>query len=114
MSNYPSYAIGLGSKVEEESGYQDDFSDAGSQHSRSMHALRYFTFDLVHPGLTHAQYLSLMATYTAGPRSVYTLQYHATSPQTTYSVKFLEPPKITENHGGGVFTVAAKLRGSLD
>ena len=114
MSNYPNYAIGLNSTSEEESGYQDDFSDAGSQHSRSMHALRYFRFNITHPGLTHAQYLSLMATYTAGPRSVYTFQYHATSPQTTYSVKFIEPPLITDNHGDGVFTVNVKLRGSLD
>lgn len=110
MAAYPSYSIGLGSTQEPESGIEDDFSQSGLQHARIFHGRQYYRFRLVH-SLTLAQWNSLFATYAAGPRDDYTFTYISQSPQVTYTVKFLEPPQITENRGLDRFEVQTLLRG---
>ena len=111
MAAYPSYEILLGSGFEEEAGVADDYSQAGSQHSRLMHSQPYYRFNLLH-ALTLAEWNSLRATYTAGRRDTYTLTYFSESPSVTYSVKFTGPPVIVENIGLGNFFVSVPLRGT--
>ena len=113
MAAYPSYSILLQSDKTEESGVNDSYSEAGSQHSRLFHSQAYYRFKLRH-NLTLAQFNSLNATYTAGRRDVYTLTYHDESPAVTYSVKFTGPPQITTNYGGDRFLVEVPLRGTKD
>lgn len=114
MAAYPALPVGIESMVEEESSYIDTFSVSGSQHSRLMRSSAYYEFTLIHPAITDAEYDSLRATYAAGPRSSYTLTYRAVSPQITYTVKFIEPPQIVKNHGGGRYDVKVKVRGTQD
>jgi len=109
--NYPSYPILIGSRPDRENGIQDDFSQAGSQHSRTFHSQQYYRFPIRHK-LTQAEFDSLIATYDAGPRDTYTLTFYDVSPAVTYSVKFLEPPQITDNIGNGRFLVEVLLRGT--
>ena len=111
MANYPAYSILLTSSQEQESGIDDDFSQGGAQHSRIFHSQAYYTFSLDH-FLTLAQWNSLVATYAAGPRDVYTLTYHAESPAVTYSVKFTSPPVKVSNSGADYYFVTSKLRGT--
>jgi hypothetical protein len=113
MASYPAYPILLDSSQEPEDGYDDDFSQPGIQHSRLMHASQYYAFNLLH-NLTMAEFNSLFATFTAGPRDTYTLTYHVESPAATYSVKFTDPPEVTRNHGNGRFTVVSRMRGTKD
>lgn len=113
MAAYPSHAILLGSSRELEQGHVDDFSQGGIQHSRAFHSQQYYRFRLIHQ-LTLAQFESLLSTYAAGPRDVYTLTYHAVSPAVTYSVKFLQPPQPKENLGLGRLVVEVDLRGHRD
>ena len=110
MADYPYTAHLLDSRQELESGIDDDFSQPGIQHSRIFHSRQYYRFKVIH-SLTLAQFNSLLATYAAGPRDEYTFQYHSTSPQTTYTVKFLAPPEIVENIGLSRFFVESNLRG---
>ena len=113
MSAYPSHAIELTSSVEIESGIADDFAQSGSQHSRIFHSQAYYRFTLNHT-LSLSQFNALHATYQAGPRDVYTLTYFDESPQATYSVKFISPPKITANLGLNRCGVVVQLRGTKD
>ena len=115
MAAYPAYNILLGSSMDREPGIEDDFSQAGTQHSRTFHSQAYYRFTLVH-ALTLAQFNSLEATYNAAPRDVYTLTYHGASesPQVTYSVKFTEPPVKTTNLGLDNYFVQVQLRGTKD
>lgn len=113
MAAYPSYGILLDSKRTAESKWRDEFSDAGSQHSRQLRSLEYVTFELVHQ-LTVTQYRALMTTFNAGERDTYTLTYFDESPAVTYSVKFLRPPNITQNFGNGKLEVEVVLRGTPD
>ena len=110
MAAYPSYAVILDSSQGLESGIDDDFAQAGSQHSRIFHSQQYYRYRLYH-ALTLAQFNSLLATYTAGKRDTYTLTYHAVSPAVTYSVKFTSPPEITSNIRPDIFLVEVNLRG---
>jgi len=114
MANYPSYTVSLESVPELESGIEDDFSQSGIQHSRLFHGKQYYRFAVTHPNVTQAQYDSLLATYAAGPRDTYTYTHYSTSPATTFSVKFTQPPMKTINHGGGRFQVVSYLRGFKD
>ena len=113
MSAYPALTIGIGSSITPESGVQDDIDDSGGMHSRVFHTAQYYAFTLVHPGLTKAQYTSLLATYTAGKRAIYTLLYPLSSPASSCSVQFTAPPEIVENHGNGRFDVRTRLRGTM-
>ena len=99
--------------MDPESGVSDDFTQGGQQHSRIFHSQAYYRWTLAHT-LTRAQYNSLMATYTAGQRDTYTLTYFDESPVVTYSVKFIQPPAITANHGNDWFAVQVQLRGFKD
>ena len=113
MANYPSYPILLGSTLDEEVGVLDDFSVAGTMHSRIVHSQSYYRMMLVHQ-LTRAEYNSLHATYLAGRRDTYTLTYFTESPLVTYSVQFTGPPVITQNLGADQFFVQVPLRGTRD
>ena len=111
MAVYPSYPILLASTQDEEAaGIQDDFSQPGGQHSRIFHSQSYYRFSLIH-NLTLAEWNTLFATYTAGPRDEYTLTYHIESPAVTYAVKFTDVPEIIRNLGGDRFDVRVPLRG---
>ena len=115
MAAYPTYEITLDSTQELESGIDDDFSQSGIQHSRILHGKQYYRFSLVHI-ITRVQFASLLATYAAGPRDTYTLTYYdfGTSPLTTFSVKFVNPPMIRKNIGGSLVEVESNLRGFKD
>lgn len=113
MANYPAYPILLSSSIGPENGIEDDLAQPGQQHSRIFHSQQYYEFSLDHK-LTLAEWNSLFATYTAGPRDVYTLTYHDESPAATYSVKFVAPPAIVTNLGEGKFFVTCELRGTKD
>jgi len=115
MAAYPSYNIGLGSSQELEPSWQDDVSTAGTLHSRQMRSTQYYRFELLHNAMTAANVNALLATYAAGPRDTYTLTYRQdTSPIETYSVKFIAPPQIVSNYGGGRHDVKVMLRGTKD
>lgn len=115
MAAYPSYAISVDSRQELESGVDDDFSQTGTHHSRILHSQQYYRFTLFHD-ITRTQFASLLATYAAGKRDTYTLSYydHGTSPETTFSVKFIAAPRITDNQGGERVRVEVRLRGFKD
>lgn len=113
MAAYPSYDILLTSLPEKENGIFDDFSQAGTQHSRTFHSQQYYRFAVRH-SLTLAQYNSLCSTYEAAPRDSYTLTFYDQSPIQTYTVKFLKPPEIVENLGLNRFLVDVSLRGTKD
>ena len=114
MANYPSYEVSIDSTPDPESGVDDHFSQPGIQHSRIMHGQQYYRFDIVHPDLSWAEWIALRDLYLAGPRDVYTYTHYDVSPAETYSVKFLAPPRITENHGDDGYRVAVRLRGYKD
>jgi hypothetical protein len=113
MAAYPSYDILLGSDKTEESGVDDDYSEAGTQHSRLFHSQPYYRFRLRH-NITLDQFNSLKADYDAGRRAVRTLTYYSESPAATYSVKFTGPPQIKTNHGNDRLLVESPLRGTKD
>jgi hypothetical protein len=115
MPAYTAYNIILeASSVETESGIVDDFSQAGTQHSRVFHSTNYFRFDLTY-SMTKAQFDSICAAYDANPRANFTgFEYHSVSPIETYTVKFLARPRITDNLGLNRFFVSVQLRGTLD
>jgi hypothetical protein len=111
MANYPSYEILLASRpTPEKNGIEDDYSQAGTQHSRTFRSQQYYRFAVRH-SLTLAEYNSLCATYAAGPRDFYTFTFYNESPVQTYNVKFTGPPEITENLGFNRFIVDVPLRG---
>ena len=112
MANYPAYNILLESTKEEEAGIVDDYSQAGTQHSRTFYT-GYYRFMLVHQ-LSVTEFNSLKATYDAGPRDTYTLTYYSESPVATYSVKFTGPPQITQNLALNRMFVSVPLRGTRD
>jgi len=111
MANYPSYTISIDSVPVKENDAEDDFAQSGQQHSRIFHDRQYYRFPITHPSLTASEYAALEALYEAGPRDSHTLTYYNTSPVTTYTVKFMQPPDITENHGNSRFRVEVLLRG---
>lgn len=111
MAAYPSYPNLLASTPEPESLWRDDVSESGSLHSRQLRSVEYVRFNLMH-NVTTAEYNNLRSL--ALTRDTYTLTYQNESPQLTYSVKFVSPPKITKNHGGGRHTVRVVLRGTQD
>jgi len=113
MAAYPSYGILLDSEMEWESSWRDDIAESGSLHSRQLRSTNYVRFLLVHH-MTTAEWRSLLTTFQAGPRDTYTLTYHTESPSVTYSVTFLEPPRVIANHGGSRHTVQVTLRGVQD
>ena len=112
MPAYTHYNILLEqSSVEPESGIVDDFSQAGTQHSRVFHSTNYFRFDLTY-SMTKAQFDAICAAYDANPRADFTaFEYHSVSPIETYTVKFLERPRIISNIGLSRFFVSVRLRG---
>ena len=111
MAAYPSYGILLDSRMEPESKWRDDYTDAGTQHSRQLRSTQYLQFTLEH-SMTLAEFRTLEATYQAGERDTYTLTYFTESPAVTYNVKFTAPPRIIDNVGGGRVRVRVNLRGS--
>jgi hypothetical protein len=114
MANYPAYNILISSsKAEDDSGIEDDYSQAGAQHSRIFFASSYYEFSIDHQ-LSLDEWDTLKALYDAGPRDVYTLTYYDESPIATYSVKFISPPQIVSNIGGNRFYVRSNLRGTKD
>ena len=113
MAAYPSYDILLESEKKEEPGVTDDYSEAGTQHSRLFHSQPYYRFRLFH-NITLAQFNSLKTTYDAGRRDTYTLTYFSESPAATYTVKFTGPPQINTNFGNDRLLVEAPLRGFKD
>jgi hypothetical protein len=113
MAAYPSYGILLDSSQEWESSWRDDISESGSMHSRQMRSSDYIKFTLLH-NMTDAEYDALLATFRAAPRDTYTLTYRNVSPTVTYSVKFIAPPQITSNIGGGRYLVKVEMRGTED
>jgi hypothetical protein len=64
--------------------------------------------------LSGAEYESLLSTFNAGPRDIYTLSYRTESPLITYSVTFTGPPQIVRNVGGDRYEVRVPLRGFKD
>jgi hypothetical protein len=110
MANYPTHEILLGSTKEEEAGIVDDFSQAGTQHSRTFYTGRY-RFMLIHQ-LSVTEFNALKTTYDAGPRDNYTLTYYSESPAATYTVKFTGPPQIVENLALNRVFVQVPLRGT--
>lgn len=114
MPAYTAYNILLDSSFEVESGIVDDFSQSGTQHSRVFHSTNYYRFDLVYQ-MTKTEFDAITAAYDANPRADFTgFQYHSVSPIETYTVKFLERPRITENIGLNRFFVSVRLRGTRD
>jgi hypothetical protein len=113
MAAYPSYPILLGSTQKPESGWRDATASSGSLHSRQLFGKNYFQFGLVH-NMNAAEFRTLSDLHDASPRAVHTLSYLAESPLVTYSVTFVAPPEITNNHGGDRYTVLASLRGFKD
>jgi hypothetical protein len=113
MAAYPSYDILLGSDKTEESGVADDYSEAGTQHSRLFYSQPIYRFRLRH-NLTLAQFNSLKADYDADRRGVRTLTYFDESPTATYSVKYTGPPQIKTNYGNDRLLVESPLRGTKD
>ena len=112
MAAYPSYGIKMESQRMPENTFRDDLSSSGVLHSRTMHSKQYYIFEIVHPGLTGQQYADLFSSYTGDPRGTWTgLSWHTSSPSETYSVIFIEPPRVIRNHGNNRFDVAVKLRG---
>ena len=110
MANYPAYEILLGSNKEEEAGIHDDFSQAGTQHSRTFFT-GYYRFTLIHQ-LSITEFNSLRTTYAATPRADFTLTYYDESPIATYTVKFTGPPQVVENLGLSQVFVQVPLRGT--
>ena len=113
MANYPAHDILLDSSQELESGWSDSISTSGTLHSRQMHGKQYYRFNLLHH-LTGTEFETLLATYAAGPRDVYTLSYRTESPVITYSVQFQDAPQINTNIGGDKYECAVELRGFKD
>lgn len=114
MAAYPSHNILLGSKMELEGGVASEFDASGGIHQRQFYSQRYYTFTLKHQ-LTVAQWRTLLdTTYGADPTATWTLTYFVESPAVTYSVKFLGPPTVTNNHGNGKVDVEVSLRGFKD
>jgi len=112
--NYPSYEILLVSQQDDEPGIVDDFSQAGTQHSRIFHSQTYCRFQVRHH-MTWAEFKALRDMYDAGPRDSYTnFIYHDVSPAEIYTVKFLARPQVSENTGGGEFYVDVILRGTMN
>jgi hypothetical protein len=112
MAAYPSYSIGIGSSRNVENNYEDDISANGTMHSRLMHSRIYHRFSVVHPNLTGQEYSDLLTTYANNFRATMTgFTYHDESPAVSYSVQFLEPPKIAANLGSNRFDVMVSLRG---
>lgn len=110
MATYPSYGISLESQRVPESGIEDDFSQPGTQHSRTLHSQQYYRFRVIH-NLTVTELATLEAFYDAGPRTAHTFTYREYSPQQTYTVKFLAPPEVVRNQGGNRVQVEVNLRG---
>lgn len=114
MTAYLNNPILLVSKTDPEEGIEDDISQSGIQHSIILRSGLYHTFDLVYD-MTYAEFKNQCAQYDAGPRDFYTgFEYHEVSPMETYTVKYQGRPRITGNDGAGQFTVAVRLRGTLD
>ena len=113
MANYLAYDILLDSEQTPESGWDDKFSSAGTQHSRQLHGAQYWRFSLIHV-LTTAEFNTLFADYTAGPKDVRTLSYLTESPIATYSVIYTDAPAIVRNITGGKHRVVSELRGFKD
>ena len=114
MAAYPSYNVLLTSEPTPESGWLDDIADAGSMHSRRQHSKQYVRFTVIHH-MTGQQYQDLLDTYAAGPRDEYTaFTFHTSSPQTTYTVQFIEVPAISRSLGNNKFEVTVNLRGWED
>jgi hypothetical protein len=112
MAAYPAHEILLGSTKEEEAGIIDDFSQAGTQHSRTFFT-GYYRFTLLHQ-LSLTEFNSLKSTYDATPRADFTLSYYDESPVATYTVKFIAPPQIVENLALNRMFVQVQLRGRRD
>ena len=110
MAAYPSYGILLDSRMTPESKWRDDYSDAGTQHSRQLRSTQYIQFVLEH-SMTVDEFRALEATYNAGERDDYTLTYFAESPAKTYTAKFTGPPRVIKNIGGNRVRVQVSLRG---
>jgi len=113
MAAFPSYVkLGLGSSLEPEQGWQDDISEAGTLHSIQKFGQEYLDIVIIWPGATGQLYNDIRVHYNAGPRTTYTdFNYYLSSPTLTLSVKYIEPPRITANHGGDRYDVAIRLRG---
>jgi hypothetical protein len=110
MADYPSYGILLGSTQTLEDGWRHSVAPSGWQSNTLLHARQYYRFSLLH-NLSGADYESLFATYTAGPRDEYTLAYRSESPEIAYLVQFTGPPAIVRNYGGDRYDVRVPLRG---
>ena len=113
MAVYPSYNILLTSSRTADDGIDDEFSQSGTQHSRTFYSATYYNFIIQH-ALTITQYKALKATFDAGKRADYTLTYLSESPQVTYTVKFTGSPQIVSNIKGDLFLVEVPLRGTQD
>ena len=114
MAAYPSLPIGLDSSQTPESRFSIDIDESGGFHSRSFHSAQYYRFSITHPGITAAQWNSLLTTYAGNPTGTYTLTFRNESPVVTYTVRFLDPPEISQNHGNNQYDVSVRLRGVKD
>lgn len=97
-------------------GWQDDFAPGGNQHSRQFHSQQYYIFSVVH-FLTQAEFDTLAADYDANPRTTRTFiwpPYDDTSPETTYTVKYLGRPVQAQKVAADKWVVTVSLRGYKD
>lgn len=106
MATYPDYRVLMASDHELEQGHKDDFSQAGTHHSRKYHNRQYHRFTLVH-SLTPAEFDELMLFYEDGPRDYHLHFYH----EVPYTSKFLGPPQPTLNREDRKYIVKVDLRG---
>jgi len=113
MAAFPSYVkLGLGSDLEQEAGWKDSISEAGTLHSRQFFSQDYYRIKVIWPGATGQEYANLKAVYDGAPRDTMTgFTYYTSSPTLTLSVKFLGAPQIIEAHGGDKYDVEINLRG---
>ena len=111
MAALTTYGILLRSSVSQEDGIEDDFAQSGTQHSRTFFSQSYFNFAIFEK-VTLAQFTTMQAEYDATPRAAFTLTYFDVSPAVTYSVKYIAPPEIVDNLGGGKYVSTRRLRGT--
>lgn len=115
--NYLPYNIGVGSTMEPDArGIADDFAQGGTQHSRTFHSRQYFFWTLVH-FLSQVEFDALAADYDANPRTTRTFVWPPeddTSPETTYTVKYLARPLQVQKRGVDLWVVTVRLRGYKD
>jgi len=111
MSAYPSHNVLLESSFTAEDEFEDDVAQTGTGHSRQMRSQTWYQIELVHV-MTMSEFQTLEEFYDNEPRDAHTVDYYGGSPAVTFSAKFTEKPRITENLGAGQFKVISRMRGT--